>query len=235
MDRHLPKLHRTEPEGPGRLRLVRPGLWATPDEPLGGPANTCGFLIERSEGNAFVYSSSRIADYYEHLDELGGVGMILLNHEDEAIPHVSTLAERYNAPVRAHDLEVEPCHVKGVRAIDPFHGDTTFGPDLEAIHAPGHTPGTTAYLWHNPRDDQRYLFTGDTFSNFTIDNFRAVLRFHDYGDNEADVRRTLPRLRETESDVLVPGLASGAIHAYRWNINERHRLIDHALAQLPQD
>ncbi len=234
MDQHLPKLSRTEPEGPGRLRLVSPGLWATPDEPLGGPANTCGFLIQRQEGNVFVYSSSRITDYYEHLDELGGVAMVLLNHEDEATPHVSTLADHYAVPVRTHTLEVDACQAKGVREIDPFHGDTAFGPDLHAIHAPGHTPGTTAFLWHNQSDDQRYLFTGDTFSNFTIDNFPAVLRFHEYGDNEADARRTLPRLRETDSDILVPGLARGTIHAYRWTTDQRHRLIDHILAQLPQ-
>ena len=66
----LNALARSEPTGHRRLRPVAPDLWATAPETLAGPVNTCGFLIERDEGNAFVYSSSSITDYYDHIDEL---------------------------------------------------------------------------------------------------------------------------------------------------------------------
>ncbi len=232
MDAHLTPTERTEPAGPGRLRPVAPGLWACPDEPLGGPANTCGFLLQRPDGNVFIYSCSRIADLYDHVDELGGVSRILLNHMDEATPHVTTMAEHYGAPVHCHAAEVGACEAKGVRHIEPITDGHRFGEDLQAIHAPGHTEGTTAYLWHNPHDGLRYLFTGDTFTNFTIDRFPAVLAFHPYDDEVADMRATLARLRATESDVLVPGLANGTINAYRWTTEQRHALLDHAAAQL---
>lgn len=232
MDSHLPAIDRQEPETAGRLRPVAPGLWATPDEPLGGPANTCGFVLQRPTGNAFVYSCNTITEYYEHLDELGGISLILLTHRDEATRHVTTLADHYGAPVHTHVLEVEACKAKGVRDIDAFSADTAFGPDLQAIHAPGHTPGNAAYRWHNPHDDKRYLFTGDTFTNFTIDRFPTVLGFHRYEGNVADARRTLRRVHDIDSDVLVPGLANGTIRAYSWTAQQRHDLIDHALSQL---
>lgn len=232
MDRHLAPLTRVEPDSAGRLRPVAPGLWACPDEPLGGPANTCGFLLQRPDGNVFVYSCSLIEDFYDHIDELGGVSRILLNHMDEATPHVTTLAEHYGVPVHCHTAEVEACTAKGVRHIEPLAGDHEFADDLHAIHAPGHTAGTTAYLWHNPADDLRYLFTGDTFSNFTIDRFPAVLAFHPYDGEVDDMRATLARLRRTDSDVLVPGLANGTINAYPWSTAQRHALLDHAAGQL---
>ncbi len=232
MDKHLTALPRTEPAADDRLRAVAPGLWACADEPLGGPANTCGFLLQRPAGNVFVYSCSRIDELFDHIDELGGVSRVLLNHMDEATPHVTTLAEHYGIPVNCQRAEVEAVAAKGVERIEPFEGDHVFGEDLRAIHAPGHTEGTTAYLWRNPMDQLEYLFTGDTFTNFTIDRFPAVLGFHPYDGQLDDMQSTLARLRRTHSDVLVPGLANGTIHAYPWTTSERHALVDHANSQL---
>jgi glyoxylase-like metal-dependent hydrolase (beta-lactamase superfamily II) len=232
VDDHLKALPRVEAETPERLRPVAAGLWACADEPLGGPANTCGFLLQRAEGNVFVYSCSNLDPIFGHLDELGGVALILLNHMDEATRHVTRLAEHYGIPVHTHRAEVEACEERGVRHIDPFDGNRRFGHDLEAIHAPGHTAGTTAYRWHNQADGRLYLFTGDTFTNFTIDRFPAVLGFHPYDTQHDDMIATLATLRSVDSDVLVPGLARGQINAYEWTTDERHRLMDHATAQL---
>ena len=231
----LTPIERVEPDGPGRLRPVAPGLWATPDEPLGaGPARTCGFLLERDEGNVFVYSCSGISDFYEHLDELGGVSATVLNHRDEATRHVTRLADHYGIPVRTHVEEVAACKRRDVRDIEPItEAETALGSDLLALHAPGHTPGTVAYVWRNPADDKRYLFTGDTFTNFTLDRFPAVLTFHSYDGNVDDMRATLDRLDEQPSDVLCPGLMGGTINAFTWDEGSRHRVLEHARRQLP--
>ncbi len=232
MDRHLPIVPRTEPTSQAELRPVAPNVWATRDEPLGGPANTCGFLIERPAGNVFVYSCSAITDYYDHLDALGGVSMILLNHRDEATPHVTTLSERYRAPVRMHEAEIEAATERGVRNIVGLTGRETFGDDLHGQPTPGHTPGTYSYLYTNPDDALTYAFTGDTFTNFTVDRFETVLGFHSYDGNLADIKTTLDTLRDLSIDVLVPGLANGTINAYRWTATQRQQLLDHCRAQL---
>jgi glyoxylase-like metal-dependent hydrolase (beta-lactamase superfamily II) len=235
MDAHLPVLPRTEADRYGRLRPVAPGLWATPDEPLGGPANTCGFLLQRDDGNAFVYSCSAIEAHFDHLDELGGVAMVLLNHRDEATRHVTTLADHYGAPVHTHTAEVEPCRKRGVRTVAALDGDTRLGDDLHALHTPGHTPGVLSYAWSNPRDGKRHLFTGDTLTNFTIDRIEAVLGFHPYEGNADDLRRSLLRIRQQETDVLLPGLANGTINAHTWTTAQREHLIDAVLARLDAD
>lgn len=211
---------------------MAPGLWATPPETLSGSVNTCGFLIQRAEGNAFVYSCSAIEGHYDHIDELGGVAMVLLNHRDEASSHVTTLADRYDATVHAHATEVEPCPLRGVAAIDPLTGDTELGSDLQAWHTPGHTPGVMSYCWHNPDDELHYLFTGDTFNQATFDRVAAIFTFYPYEGNEEDLRRTLMRVREAHSDVLVPGLDWGEVDAYRWSAEGRHHIIDDLLTQL---
>ncbi len=233
MHSQLQQLDRREPSGPGRLRPVAPGIWATPDEPLGGPANTCGFLLQRAAGNVFVYSCAAIADFFDHIAELGGVTTVVLNHRDEATEWVSDLAERFDAVVHTHVAEVEPCTRRGVRSIEPLTDpETALGDDLLAIHTPGHTPGVVSYLWSNQADRQRYLFTGDTLTNFTIDRMPAVLGFHPYDGNLDDLKRSLTDLRERDSDVLLPGLANGTINAYSWTTPARHEFFDDALAQL---
>jgi hypothetical protein len=235
MHDNLTQLPRTEPHGPGRLRPVAPRLWATPDEPLGdGPAHTCGFLLQRDEGNVFVYSCSAISDFYDHIDELGGVAMTVLNHRDEATRHVTRLADHYRIPVRTHINEVQACQRRQVRDIEPItDSETRLAPDLLALHAPGHTPGTVAYLWTNPADSKRYVFTGDTFTNFTLDRFPAVLSFHSYEGNVDDMRTTLDRLDAEPSDMICPGLMGGTIHAFAWDEPGRHVVIDYARQQLP--
>lgn len=189
--------------------------------------------MQRQTGNAFVYSSSRIEAYYDHIDELGGVSMVLLNHRDEATPHVTALANHYNAPVRTHLAEVDACTQRGIESITALtESETRLGDDLIAFHTPGHTPGVVSYLWTNPADDRRYLFTGDTITKLTIDDAPAVLSFHPYPGNTNDLRRTLTILAERRSDILVPGLANGTIHAYQWNDDERRAALDNARTQL---
>ena len=94
------------------------------------------------------------------------------------------------------------------------------------------TVHTHAYLFANPTDQRRYLFTGDTFTNFTIDNFARVTEFHSYANNVSDMRNTVALLDNTKSDIVMPGLANGTINAYRWDALQRHTLMEHAAAQL---
>jgi glyoxylase-like metal-dependent hydrolase (beta-lactamase superfamily II) len=47
-----------------------------------------------------------------------------------------------------------------VPVAETFGGRETIGEDLEVIPVPGHTPGSTAFLWDGGR--HRFLFTGDS-------------------------------------------------------------------------
>ncbi len=209
--------------GGDRLREVLPGLWATPDESLGSGVNTVAYLLRRAEGgNAFIYSSARVDDAVAEteLRALGGVGCVLLNHRDEASPHVTALARRFSAPIWVHERERRACELKGVTSSRVFTGQqTALGRDLFAFHTPGHTPGVMSYLWRNPHDGGRaYLFTGDTLTRASFERVESLLHFYPYRGNRSDLTRSLELLRELESDVVLPGLSRGEpVAAFEWS------------------
>lgn len=226
----------TPPQGErGRLRPVRPGLWVTADEhPFGGGASTVGFLLQRPDGNAFVYSSADVDEYFDHLDELGRVEVILLNHRDEAGGQVRRLGERFGARVHAHQAEVPACEARGTGPIVPLHADRTkIGSDLTAIHTPGHTPGVVTYIWANQRDsDAIVLFTGDTLSMGSLSRITVPLQFYPYEGNAADLLSTFETLRDEESDLLAPGLSSEAYQVLEWSAADRQELLGPPISEL---
>jgi hypothetical protein len=79
-----------------------------------------------------------------------------------------------------------------------FSGRETIGADIDVIPIPGHTPGSTAYLWDN--GVHRFLFTGDSV---WLDHgeWTAVVLDpsgrHSYIDG-------LTLMRDLDFDVLVP-------------------------------
>ena len=70
--------------------------------------------------------------------------------------------------------------------------------DLEVIPTPGHTPGTTMFLWDN--GEHRYLFTGD-FLCFEGDSWRTVILGS--SDRERSIQ-SLELIKTLDFDVLVP-------------------------------
>ena len=79
-------------------------------------------------------------------------------------------------------------------AHEAMYGD----PDLEVIPTPGHTRGTTSYLWDG--GDHRFLFTGD-FVWIEDGQWKAVVL--DPGLRAAYLE-SLALVRELDFDVLVP-------------------------------
>ena len=77
----------------------------------------------------------------------------------------------------------------------------TLDDDLEVIPIPGHTPGSTAYLWNDGR--RRYLFTADSIY---LSGGEWVDGMLDSSDRDSYLS-SLEALREEEFDVLVPWAA----------------------------
>ena len=128
-----------------KLERLLPHLYATRSEfPFGanGPG-TRAFLLQRRSStdnstvtmkNVWVYGSSFVGDYLQHLEELGGVTMQLLNHRDEASKYCNVLP----APVFSHELEAQSIRNKHSRVDLTYSGAKhTFDDDLIAYHTPG--------------------------------------------------------------------------------------------------
>lgn len=143
------------------LNKITDHLYSTKhDFPFGGDKwKTCAYLLCRNDGNLIVYSSSKFEHEERHLRELGGVTYQYLTHRDEATAHSDWITNTFDAPLVCHDKELEAISKKCIVG-DTISQRTQIFADFEAIPTPGHTPGSTCYLWQAP--DACYLFTGDT-------------------------------------------------------------------------
>ncbi|RKQ91725.1 metallo-beta-lactamase superfamily protein [Solirubrobacter pauli] len=101
------------------------------------------------------------------------------------------------APLHIHEADAPWVDVP----VTTFSDGDAFG-EVQSIPIPGHTPGSTAFLWNG------YLFTGDSLWLDGEDWIAAVL-----GDSDrAAYIESLERLRAVEFDHLVPwGASAGGL------------------------
>lgn len=143
----------------------------------------------------------------------GRIELLLLTHcHYDHVGGAAALRDRTRCRIVAHSLDV-PFLERGddvVTAaswyggrVSPFSVDIIVSGDretleiggrpLEAIHIPGHSPGSLAYLF--PSEDKRVLFAQDVHGPLAP----SLL------SNETDYQRSLRRLQSLEADILCEG------------------------------
>ncbi|MBN9022353.1 MAG: hypothetical protein J0H08_09750 [Rhizobiales bacterium] len=181
------------------------GLHATPTAPLPFLHGVVvrSFVLEREGGNVIVYHSPGITAASREILELGQPWRLLVNHWHEAIYDAPAL----DVPAFVHqdDAGATALPISGT-----FSRRERIADDLEVIPTPGHTPGTTMFLWDN--GEHRMLFPGDSI--WVQDGqWKAVLLAE--SDRAAYVA-SLSDLMAVEFDVLVPwGSEDGEPYAHR--------------------
>lgn len=142
------------------------------------------FTLDRPAGDLVVYAAPGLVDR-------GGITAHYINHW-----HETAVGSAYvDAPRLIHEADAAKSEVAIART---FSGRQTVGDDFELIPIPGHTPGSTAFLWN------RILFTGDQIYLRGDEWIAAVL---DSSDRAAYIE-SLELLKTVEFDVLVPWAAS---------------------------
>jgi glyoxylase-like metal-dependent hydrolase (beta-lactamase superfamily II) len=158
------------------------------------------FLLKREAGNVLIYSNGELSRDVPAFEALGGIARQYLNHWHESL-FGGLPGSGIDAPLFVHRDDArrteKRLHVRGT-----FSRRHDFGPDLEVIPTPGHTPGATAYLWDT--GEHRLLFTGDTLYLRDGEWRAAVLDSSD----RASYIESLELMRGLEFDVLVPWAAS---------------------------
>ncbi|MFQ8431983.1 MBL fold metallo-hydrolase [Amaricoccus sp. W119] len=158
------------------------------------------FLLRGADGNVLVNASDGILRNGEAVEAAGGATALWLGHWHEAMLGAGAIAKRFGTPVHVHQADHEEA-AKRVAVAGTFDGPKQIAPDLRAIPIPGHTPGSTAYLWRGP--EARCLFTADSLY-VSEGELRGVL----LGDSDRGTfLDSLRRLREVEFDLLVPWVA----------------------------
>ena len=145
------------------------------------------FVLEREAGDVLLHSTTGAAP---------DVTRQYLGHWHEAL-----FASAATAPLFVHEDDVA-----AMASRMPVHA--TFarrhrvGDDLEVIPIPGHTPGSTAFLWEH--GTRRTLFTADSICLRDGEWVEALL---ETSDRDAYLE-SLALLRDLDFDVLVPWAAS---------------------------
>lgn len=199
-------------------------LYATPPAPLpfDRTIDVRSFLLHRSDGNLLVYNSPGIASATADIHTLGGAERLLINHSHEAMFGPQGLEADAWVHGRDHSETAASLAVEGT-----FGGRDSIGDDCEIIPTPGHTRGTTAFLWDSGH--RRFLFTGDTLW-VDGDQWSAVLLGS--GDRAAYLN-SLETMRELEFDVLVPwGARQGQPFAHAVTHQQARRSIAAVMTRL---
>ena len=171
------------------------GLRSTPPSRLPYQANVLvrSFLLERPAGNVIVYNSPGITSAATGIRNAGGATRLLINHAHEAMYGDPGL----DVPAYVHERDrAETAMNMSVAGV--FTDRELIDGDLEVIPTPGHTVGTTSYLWDN--GSHRFLFTGD-FLWIENGEWKAVVLDP---RQRAEYIRSLALIAEVDFDVLVP-------------------------------
>lgn len=185
------------------MQLEQPieGLWATPPAPLpfDQTISVRAFLLQRPAGNLVVYNAPGLDSAAGEIGDLGGATRQLLSHGHEAMFGARDLG----APVFLHEGDRSEA-ARSLPVAGTFAERQRIDDDFELIPIPGHTPGSTAFLWDS--GSHRFLFSGDSV---WIDHGEWSAVVLDPGAR-AGYLESLELLRGLEFDVLVPwGVTEG--------------------------
>ncbi|MDP9027075.1 MAG: MBL fold metallo-hydrolase [Actinomycetota bacterium] len=195
------------------------GLLATPTSRLPYQHNVLlrSYVLERPQGNLIVYNSPGVSESATAIRALGAPTRLLVNHGHESMYGQPEL----DVPVWVHTKDRAEV-ATSLRVAGTFHERTTIDHDLDVIPTPGHTAGTTSYLWDN--GTHRFLFTGD-FIWIENGEWKAVVL-------DPALRReyldSLALVRELDFDVLVPWgtTEGGPSFGLVANTSEMHHRVD---------
>ncbi|PHV69068.1 MBL fold metallo-hydrolase [Williamsia muralis] len=171
------------------------GLFATPAARLPYQHNVLlrSYVLERPQGNVIVYNSPGVSSSANAIRALGAPTRLLINHGHEAMYGQPEL----DVPIWGHEKD----HLELARSLKVtgnFRERTMIDHDLEVIPTPGHTAGTTSFLWNN--GTHRFLFTGD-FIWIEDGQWKAVVLDPAL---RGDYLASLTLARDLDFDVLVP-------------------------------
>ena len=114
-----------------------------------------------SNGEMILFDPSRNVDFYQNFAEKNGARIIKSFETHLQADYISgskQIAAESGAHILGHENDFKDATFKYQKVADNHvYAFSKGGPEIRALHMPGHTPGSTSYLI-----DNQYLITGDT-------------------------------------------------------------------------
>ncbi len=128
------------------LTCIQKGLYETTKAvlPFDKRYRIKSFVLERPEGNIVIYHSPGLNEAMTDIQLLDGASCVLMNHEHESLGGTPNI----DIPFWIHRDDVAAIN-QTVPIDGQFEQRETIADDLEVIPTPGHTSGTTMFLWDN--------------------------------------------------------------------------------------
>ncbi len=124
-----------------------------------GKASCSYGLISNDE--MVLFDPSRNVDFYQTFAENNGARIIKSFETHLQADYISgskQIAADRGAQILGHENDFKDATFKYQKIVDDqVYSFSKGGPEIKALHMPGHTPGSTSYLI-----DNKYLITGDT-------------------------------------------------------------------------
>ena len=193
-----------------------------------GSFKVSAYLLVRPEGNLLIYSSKIIERHFSFIEEKGGLQATIITHLHEASPYCNVVADHFGVPFYSPEIESKEIS-KSCRVDKTYKGNLHFDNTLEIISTPGHSSGSSCFIWTAP-DEKRILFTGDNLyptGEECWDGF--ALQKQDI----PEIVESLKKIQDLNIDVVIPaGHSVNNLFCIEVNKEEWIKMCDGAIERM---
>ncbi|MGE1003717.1 MBL fold metallo-hydrolase [Ralstonia pseudosolanacearum] len=206
------------------MQQLFPDLWQTRTEHPFHGVTSHAYLLTRPDGNILFYGTG-VQEELQPIRDLGGIVRQYLSHRDEAGGALATIKQTFHSALCCHSLEA-----KAIGSYCPV--DVTFDThethlgNIEIIPTPGHTSGSTCFVYRSPHG-KTYLFTGDTIYPDGQSWGTRVQLFA--GGRKSDLKNSLGLLRDLQPDVVISSASVGRSPVQTMSTGEWSMIVDGAI------
>jgi len=209
------------------MKEIYPDLWQTKLEIPFGAVHAHAYFLQCPEGNVLIYNTGH-EEEIAHIAELGGIQYQYLSHRHEAGASLQTIKRQFASTLCCDEKE-RAAISKSCEVDLTFSEDMRHFAGIDIISTPGHTDGSTSFLYESP-SGQKFLFTGDTFLQ-SNGQWHTIVSSGEGGHSEPLIE-SLQTYRKLDPDVVLWSASRGPksfieITEVQWQAD-----IDNAIAKL---
>jgi len=187
-----------------------------------GKASCSYGLISNDE--MVLFDPSRNTDFYQSFAENNGARIIKSFETHLQADYISgskQIAAESGAHILGHENDFKDAAFKYQKIVDEqVYSFSKGGPEIKAVHMPGHTPGSTSYLI-----DNQYLITGDTVFILSIGR-------PDLGGKAKEWSKLLYHTLKTKIADLADDLVILPGHYMDWSEADRSQIFSDTLGSI---